>query len=262
MKFKSHSLDLKYRTKHHWKFSDVWPALLVSLPLLFSVMFLRTDNCTNSKQFCTIHRYCSILILNLYLFFKPHQMKLFMSLTEIKHCITILSSPYLEAKTNWKLKMPRFQHTWFAPTVCRLFACSRAVIHSEHKLSLSWKVIPWFSFCWHLKAYVHIYILIYVRQIPEALQMSMPLPGQFLFFFFLISVSFKCLKHAMLHRNNSKFTAEIDQSSFDLLSAYSLNLSAALYFSILHALCSQLLWKPQGLLISKSNGNVWREKAA
>lgn len=66
----------------------------------------------------------------------------------------------------------------------------------------------------------------------------------------------------MLHRNNSKFTAEIDQSSFDLLSAYSLNLTAALYFSILHALCSQLLWKPQGLLISKSNSNIWREKAA
>lgn len=190
-------------------------------------------------------------------------MKLFVPLSKIRHCITILPSPYLEAKTNWKLKMPRFQHIWSAPTLCKLFACSRAVIHSEHKLSFSWKVIPWFSFCRDFKAYVHIDIHMYVRQTPQVLKMSMSLPGQFLYFFFFFnSVSLKCLKHAMLHRNNFRFTAQLDQSSFDPLSTYSLNLTAALYFSIPHALCSQLLWKPWGLLISKSNSNIWREKAA
>lgn len=80
-----------------------------------------------------------------------------------------------------------------------------------------------------------------VRQTPRVLQVLMSTPGEYIF---LISHSLKCLKHTMLHRNNFKFTAELDQGSFDSLSTYSLNLTAALPFSSLLSRCSQLLWKP------------------
>lgn len=45
-------------------------------------------------------------------------------------------------------------------------------------------------------------------------------------------------------RYAAQFTAELDQGSFDSLSTYPLNLTAALPFSSLLSRCSQLLWKP------------------
>lgn len=57
----------------------------------------------------------------------------------------------------------------------------------------------------------------------------------------------------MLLRNKFRFTAELDQGSFDLLSICSLNLAAALCFSILCSLCSQ---EPRALLLSNSSNNT------
>lgn len=72
-----------------------------------------------------------------------------------------------------------------------------------------------------------------IRQTPNMLQVSTSTPGKA----FYICFSWIYLKHTMLLRNKLRFTAELDQGSFDLISTLSLNIAAPLPFSISCSLC-------------------------